>query len=86
MIEINYIPDFELCLYSPDNQFVGILSHDSELLDVQLQIRNEHVDGYYLVDLSNDNNIIIIDAEGNIPQRQQFNNRQDNLMKELMGF
>ena len=86
MIEINRIPDFELCLYSPDNQFVGILRYDSEFLDVLLQIRESNADGYYLVDLSNNNCKIPIESTGFIARTRPFNNREDNLMEQLMGF
>lgn len=86
MIEINRIPDFELCLYSPDNQFVGILRYDSELLDVFLQIREAHIDGYYLIDLSNNNCRIPIESDGFIHRTQPFNNRRDNLMNQLFEF
>ena len=86
MIEINRIPDFELCLYSSDNQFVGILRYDSELLDVLLQIRDANIDGYYLIDLSNNNCRIPIESTGFIHQAHPFNNRNDNLMEQLVGF
>jgi hypothetical protein len=86
MIKINRIPDFELCLYSPDNQFIGILRYDSEFLDVLLQIREANVDGYYLVDLSNNNRRIPIERTGFILQTCPFNNRNDNLMQQLFDF
>lgn len=84
MIEINRIYDFELGLYSPENQFLGILGYDSELIDVLLQIRKEHVEGYYLIDLTNGEKIPINRSGGIIGY--SFNNRNNNLMKELMEF
>ena len=84
MIEINRIYDFELCLYSPENQFLGILRYDSELIDILLQVRKERIEGYYLTDLINGKKIPI-DKSGVI-KRYSFKNRNDELMKELMGF
>lgn len=84
MVKINKKPDFEVCLYSPENQFLGILRYDSELLDVLLQVRDQRAEGYYLIDLANDKKIPI-DKSGVI-RGHSFNNRNDELMKELMGF
>lgn len=84
MVEINRAYDFELCLYSPENQFLGVLRYDSELIDVLLQVRKERAEGYYLIDLTNEKKIPI-DKSGVI-KGYSFDNRNDNLMKELMGF
>ena len=84
MVTINRKYDFEVCLYSPENQFLGILRYDSELIDVLLQVREERAEGYYLIDLSNEKKIPI-DKSGVI-KGHSFNNRNDILLKELMGF
>lgn len=84
MIQIHKIPDFELYLYSPWKQFLGILRHDSELNDVLLQIKQEHLDGYYIVD-SMDSETYIIKPYGFIPNAR-FRNRNDDLLTELLGF
>jgi hypothetical protein len=84
MVKINKKPDFEVCLYSPENQFLGILRYDSELLDVLLQVRDQRAEGYYLIDLANEKKIPI-DKSGVI-RGHSFSNRNDDLMKELMGF
>lgn len=84
MIQIHKIPDFELYLYSPWQQFLGILRHDSELIDVLLQIKQEHLDGYYIVN-SMDSEKYIIESNGFIPNAR-FRNRNDDLLTELLGF
>lgn len=84
MIQIHKIPDFELYLYSPEQQFLGILRHDSELTDVLLQIKQEHLDGYYIVDSINRKKYVI-EPQGFIPNAR-FRNRNDELLTELVGF
>lgn len=84
MIQIHKIPDFELYLYSPEQQFLGILRHDSELNDVLLQIKQEHLDGYYIVD-STDREKYVIEPNGFIPTAR-FRNRNDKLLAQLVGF
>ena len=84
MIQIHKIPDFELFLYSPDNQFLGILRYDSELTDVLLQIRQEHIMGYYVID-SADYQKYVIGPTGFI-YNARFRNRNEELLTELVGF
>lgn len=84
MIQIHKIPDFELYLYSPEQQFLGILRHDSELIDVLLQIKQERLDGYYIVD-SMDREKYVIEPYGFIPNAL-FRNRNHELLTELVGF
>ena len=84
MIQIHKIQDFELYLYSPENQFLGVLRHDSELMDVLLQIREERTNGYYIID-SEDGSKYAIDSNGHIPEAS-FKNRHEDLLIELVGF
>ena len=84
MIQIHKIPDFELYLYSPEQQFLGILRHDSELIDVLLQIKQERLDGFYIID-STDNEKYLIEPCGFIPTAR-FRDRNDELLTELVGF
>ena len=84
MIQIHKIPDFELYLYSPEQQFLGILRYDSELIDVLLQIKQECLDGYYIVD-SMDREKYVIEPHGFIPN-VRFRNRSEELLAELVGF
>lgn len=84
MIRIHKIPDFELYLYSPDKQFLGILRYDSELNDVLLQIKQEHLDGFYVID-SMDREKYVIDPYGFIPNAR-FRDRSDELLAQLVGF
>ena len=84
MIQIHKIPDFELYLYSPEQRFLGILRHDSELIDVLLQIKQERLDGYYIVD-SMDREKYVIEPHGFIPNAR-FRNRSEELLAELVGF
>lgn len=84
MIQIHKIPDFELYLYSPEQQFLGILRHDSELNDVLLQIKQKHLNGYYIVD-SIDREKYVIEPYGFIPNAR-FVIRNDELLAELLGF
>lgn len=84
MIQIHKIPDFELYLYSPEQQFLGILRYDSELIDVLLQIKQERLDGYYIVD-SMDREKYVIEPHGFIPNAH-FRNRNNDLLTELVGF
>lgn len=84
MIQINKIPDFELYLYSPEQQFLGILRYDSELTDVLLQIKQEHLNGFYVID-STDNEKYLIDSCGFI-SNTRFMNRNDELLTLLVGF
>lgn len=84
MIQIHKIPDFELYLYSPEQQFLGILRYDSELNDVLLQIKQERLDGFYIID-STDREKYVIEPNGFIPTAC-FRNRGDELLTELVGF
>ena len=84
MIQIHKIPDFELYLYSPEQQFLGILRYDSELTDVLLQIKQERLDGFYIVN-STDREKYVIEPNGFIPAAR-FRDRSDELLTELVGF
>ena len=83
MIQIHKIPDFELYLYSPEQQFLGILRYDSELNDVLLQIKQERLDGFYAID-STDNEKYLIESCGFIPNAR-FRDRGDELLAQLVG-
>lgn len=85
MVEVRQLNDFELFLYSPDGQFLGILRHDSQLLDVLLQIRDEHELGYYLVNAEN-GEVSPINAEGRILDFTRFRNLNEELLTEFVGF
>lgn len=84
MIQIRKISDFELYLFSSENRFLGNLRYDSELMDVLLQIRQERIEGYYVID-SADYQRYVIEPTGTIPNAR-FRNRNEELLTELVGF
>lgn len=90
MIEIHYnITDFELFLYSPENQFLGVLRYESDVLDILLQIRRNKLEGYYIID-SADGEKYIIEHDGRVScasgGANMFRSRNEDLLTEFVGF
>ena len=83
MVTVKQLNDFELFLYSPEDQFLGVIRNDTQLLDVLLQIRKEHREGYYAIDASNGNRLFIYEY-GRI--ENGFDNLHETLLTELVGF
>jgi hypothetical protein len=41
------LQNFNMKLYSPNNEFIGVIHNELQLLYVQAQIAKEQTDGYY---------------------------------------
>ena len=83
MVEVRQLNDFELYLYSPEGQFLGVIRNDTQLLDVLLQIREENKEGYYAIDASNGKRLFIYEY---VRIENGFDSLHEKLLTELVGF
>lgn len=89
MINVHKIREHELLAYSPDNQFLGIIRTETELLYFRSQICQYQLDGYYLVDAHHNDEVIKIRKDGKYYTDPSFYKDEDLLdryLNILVGF
>ena len=79
------IQNFNMKLYSPQNQLIGTMHNELQLSYIQAQIAEQNLEGYYIVyknetyQIRNDGRIVNFNYT-------QIKNSYDEMLSKILGF